>query len=334
MTTNRGRRTFLKAGLAAAGAVVAAGLPQPRAARAASDGELCTLLDLGRCIGCEACVVGCRDVNRFKFPEPEGEMPTMYPVSRVKVADWSPPDKRAVTCRLTPYNWLFIQNAEGTYNGKPFSLYIPRRCMHCRNAPCVNLCPFGAAYKRANGIVRIHEKICMGGAKCKVVCPWRIPERQSGVGSYLNVLPNFAGNGVMFKCDRCYDRIAAGELPACVEVCPENVQTIGPRREIIARARQLAKEMNGYIYGEMENGGTNTVYVSPVPFDVLNNAIEKGPGRPHFKPVADAMADTNMLAGALIAAPVAGFIGAAFRLKQLADSQAISQKPEKTDGEN
>jgi Fe-S-cluster-containing dehydrogenase component len=245
----------------------------------------------------------------------------MFPQSRVKIADWSSKEKRKVRNRLTPYNWLYIQTAKGTHNDKSFHLYIPRRCMHCRNAPCVNLCPFGASFKQSNGIVRIHDRICMGGAKCKAACPWHIPERQSGVGSYLNLLPNFAGNGVMYKCDRCYDRIDAGELPACIEVCPENVQTIGPRREIIAIAQQWADKNDGYIYGVDENGGTNTIYLSPVPFDVLNRAIATGPGQPHLKAVDDAMADANVLAGALIAAPVASVIGAVLRLKQLSKSE-------------
>ncbi|MGD8661537.1 MAG: 4Fe-4S dicluster domain-containing protein [Desulfobacterales bacterium] len=321
MPTNYERRAFLKASLAAVSTAIVAGVPQPRAASAASENELCTLLDISKCIGCEACVDGCRDVNGFKYPKFEGDMPTMFPQSRVKIADWSSKEKRKVRNRLTPYNWLYIQTAKGTHNDKSFHLYIPRRCMHCRNAPCVNLCPFGASFKQSNGIVRIHDQICMGGAKCKAACPWHIPERQSGVGSYLNLLPNFAGNGVMYKCDRCYDRIAAGELPACIEVCPENVQTIGPRREIIARAQQRADKSDGYIYGVDENGGTNTIYVSPVPFDVLNTAIATGSGQPHLKAVDDAMADANVLAGALIAAPAAGVIGAVLRLKQLSRSE-------------
>ncbi|MGD8716947.1 MAG: 4Fe-4S dicluster domain-containing protein, partial [Desulfobacterales bacterium] len=246
MPTNYERRAFLKASLAAVSTAIVAGVPQPRAASAALENELCTLLDISKCIGCEACVDGCRDVNGFKYPKFVGDMPTMYPEGRVKIADWSSKEKRKVRSRLTPYNWLYIQTAKGTHNDKSFHLYIPRRCMHCRNAPCVNLCPFGASFKKSNGIVRIHDRICMGGAKCKAACPWHIPERQSGVGSYLNLLPNFAGNGVMYKCDRCYDRIDAGELPACIEVCPENVQTIGPRREIIAKAQQWADINDGY----------------------------------------------------------------------------------------
>lgn len=144
--------------------------------------------------------------------------------------------------------------------------------------------------------------------------PWKIPERQSGVGSYLNLLPNFAGNGVMFKCDRCYDRVAQGELPACIEACPEDVQTIGPRETIIKKAYQLAEEINGFVYGEKENGGTNTIYVSPIPFSTLNASITIGQGQPHMKSVSKSMATTNGLAAALIAGPIAGAVAGALEL--------------------
>lgn len=309
------RRKFLKAGLLTAGSI-AAGTIRPQAtAQAAQEEELCTLLDIRKCIACEACVEACREVNADKFPVLKTPMPTSYPTQRVKIADWSSEEKRAVTDRLTPYNWLYIQHAEGTYRGEPFELAFPRRCMHCRNAPCSKLCPFGAAYKQSNGIIRIHPEICLGGAKCRKVCPWHIPERQSGVGLYLNLLPQFAGNGTMYKCDRCFDRVAAGELPACIEVCPESVQEIGPRSEMLAKAHRLAEEINGFIYGAYENGGTNTIYVSPVPFKKLNKAIEKGPGRPHCRPVADAMQDANNLFAAVAIAPLAGAIGAAARIK-------------------
>lgn len=304
----------------AAGSAAAATVLTPPPGMAASTNELCTLIDISKCIGCEECVYACREVNADKYPSPRGEIPKMVPQSRVKIADWSSEEKREVTDRLTPYNWLFIQYAEGEYNGEEFELTIPRRCMHCRNAPCVNLCPFGAAFKQDDGIIRIHPDVCMGGAKCKAVCPWKIPERQSGVGLHLELLPQYAGNGVMYKCDRCYQRIDQGELPACIESCPEDVQQIGPRVDIVAKAHQLAQEINGFVYGETENGGTNTLYVSPVPFDVLQKSIEIGPGEPHFKKAADAMEDANNLAKALLIAPVAGIVGGALRLMKQAHS--------------
>jgi len=295
------------------------------AANGTADEELVTLHDLSKCVGCGACVEACREANAHKFPEPVKPFPAMYP-STVKAEDWS--GKRQVTDRLTPYNWLYIQTARGQFQGKRFEVHIPRRCMHCQNPPCANLCPWGAAARDKNGIVRIDDQICLGGAKCKTVCPWEIPMRQTGVGLYLKLVPRFGGNGVMYKCDRCADRVAAGKKPACVEACPYEVQEIGPRSEIIAKAHALARNTGGYIYGETENGGTNSIYVSPVPFDALDAAATTGPGKPHLSAVADAMADENKLAYAALFAPVAGIVAGALRLgSRLAGSRTPPAAP-------
>lgn len=306
MSPTLSRRSFLKGSLAAAAALAAGSVP---AAAAISDGSghLATLLDISKCIACGACVEACRETNQPKFPEPRKPFPKLIP-PKAKNVDWS--DKRDVDDRLTPYNWLYVETAYVEHDGEEHEVNVPRRCMHCTNPPCVKLCPFGAAEQLNNGIARIDDSLCMGGAKCKKVCPWKIPERQSGVGLYLDLLPNMAGNGVMYKCDRCHDRLEKGELPACIEACPEDVQTIGPRKEIIRQAHARAEDMGGYLYGEKENGGTNTIYVSPVPFNKLNRAIEKGRGKPHLKPVEDQMADGNKLAAALAIAPIAGIAAA------------------------
>jgi Fe-S-cluster-containing dehydrogenase component len=302
------RRLFLKGGLATAAGLAASSIPGAAAAAKPDERkQLATLLDIRKCIGCEACVEACSEVNFEKYPDPQKPFPKMVP-NRVPVEDWS--DKKDVNDRLTPYNWLFIQHAEVEIDGEETELTIPRRCMHCVNPPCVKLCPWGAAKQLENGVSRIDSDICLGGSKCRKVCPWHIPQRQTGTGLYLDLLPSMAGNGVMYKCDRCYDRLADGETPACIEACPEDVQTIGPRDEIIKKAHALADEINGYIYGENENGGTNTIYVSPVPFEELNKTIEKGEGKPHLKPVENTMARANNLAAAMVVAPIAGIAAA------------------------
>ncbi len=305
------RRSFLKAGIVAAGAVAASSVILPKTVQGADQKELATLIDIRKCIGCEACVEACKDKNQVKYPKPKKPFPKMYP-STAKVSDWS--DKQNVTNRLTPYNWLFIQRAKVTIDGKETEITFPRRCMHCQNPPCADLCPWGAARKLKNGITLIHPDICLGGGKCKDVCPWGIPQRQTGVGLYLKIMPAFAGNGVFYKCDRCYDNIEQGKLPACIEVCPENVQKIGPRDEIVKEAMAIAKAIKGYIYGLEENGGTNTIYVSPVPFEELNKKIEKGDGRPHFDRVPNSMAHADNLAKAMLIAPFAGLAAAGLRL--------------------
>ncbi len=294
------RRQFLKSTVLAAGTAVA-GTGLAGAATHAGEEPLATLIDISRCIGCEECVYACQDANAHKFPDPEKPFPGMFP-DRVPVEDWS--DRRDVTDRLTPYNWLYIQYATGVKDGKEITLTIPRRCMHCQNPPCVKLCPWGAAKQEPNGLSRIDSGTCLGGSKCKAVCPWDIPQRQTGVGLYLDILPAFAGNGVMYKCDRCYQKLEKGEQPACIEACPEEVQVIGKQSEIIELARERAKEMDGYVYGMEENGGTHTLYVSPIPFDQLS--YDTGRGKPHMDPVKDTMADGSNLALAMVIAPVAG----------------------------
>ena len=307
MTSKISRRAFLKGSLTAAGSVAVS----TRVVQAASSltkektEPLVTVIDIRKCIGCEECVYACRESNADKYPVPEHPFPKMFP-KRVPVQDWS--DKKEVTDRLTPYNWLFIQTATASVNGEEFELTIPRRCMHCENPPCVKLCPWGAAKQEPNGLSRIDSDICLGGSKCNSVCPWDVPQRQTGVGLYLDILPGLAGNGVMYKCDRCYQKLEQGEIPACIEACPENVQTIGPRSEMIEKAHALAKQTKGYLYGETENGGTHTIYVSPVPFDQL--VLETGKGRPSMEGVKNYMADGSNLARAMLIAPIAGALAA------------------------
>ena len=329
MKNQLSRRSFLMGGAAAVGAAAGQALI-PNLAQAAPGGQLTTVLDLKKCIGCEECVGACREKWQSSVPDPADPIPKMYP-SRVPVEDWS--QKKDVQDRLTPYNFLYVEMLEFEYKGETRELYIPRRCMHCTNPPCTNLCPFGAGRVESNGIVHIDEDICLGGAKCKKVCPWHIPQRQSGVGIYLDILPSLAGNGAMFKCHRCRSLVKEGETPRCIEVCPEKVQSIGPRDQQIQAAIALAKkrakedgrsesDYGDYIYGLVENGGTNTLYVSPIPFDQVNKAVmaehkriakEEGPqkrksnrGRPHMGRVANSMENEENLAWALLLAPVAG----------------------------
>ena len=84
------------------------------------------------------------------------------------------------------------------------------------------------------------------------------------------------------------------------------------------------------VYGEHENGGTNTLYVSPVPFETLDAAIDKGPGRPHLQPAEDRMADANNIGTALLVAPLAGAalaVGRALKLARRADASPPDVEP-------
>ena len=182
----------------------------------------------------------------------------------VRGNDWS--TRRDEVSRLTPYNWLFIQSCSITVNGVERRIYLPRRCLHCLNPQCVTLCSTGSLRQSNEGAVYSHRSTCLGDGPCDRACPWGIPQRQAGVGPYLNLAPRYVGNGQMFKCDYCSSLLKAGESPACVTACPQGAMRIGPREEMATLAKEMAEQRGGDIFGLKENGGTNTIYVSSVLF--------------------------------------------------------------------
>ncbi len=269
------RRDFMKraaiSGIAAASIVSGTGKAM---ANVSSSGRFALLHDIDKCDGCPhldtpACVAACRVKNQPNFPEPQQPIKDYWP--QKKFEDWS--DKRDVTNRLTPYNWTYVQQLEVEHQGEKVKVHIPRKCMHCDNPPCSTLCPFGVNDKTPEGAVVINPNGCFGGAKCRDVCPWHIPQRQAGVGIYLKVAPDYAGGGVMYKCDMCHDLITQGGQPACVSACPRGAIRFGKHEVLRQYAIKWAEDNNGFIYGDVENGGTSNYYISKVPFDAINDAI-------------------------------------------------------------
>ncbi|HOC59661.1 MAG: 4Fe-4S dicluster domain-containing protein [Syntrophaceae bacterium] len=299
------RRSFFKI---TTGAATFSVIGKPNKAAARTTSPFSTLIDLSLCDGCAerkvpACVSACKTIHRNEIPLVADPIPEPWP--RKTIEDWS--KRQEVFHRLTPYNYLYVHKAEVNINGRKQTLFVPRRCMHCDNPACATICPFSANHKNKNGAVVIDPKLCFGGAKCRDVCPWEIPQRQSGVGIYLNVLPGLMGNGVMYKCDLCADRLAANQTPGCIEACPREALLIGTKSSIEKLARHRADRISGYIYGNTQNGGTATLYVSPVPFTEINKTMTKKPGQPDMKEnVPRRMAGTDPLAKAVLAAPVLG----------------------------
>src|SRR5690625_2157130 len=189
------RRTFLKRSVAATAATSIA-LATKKSAAAQTDESVeeelvGTIIDLTKCDGCAndavaKCVTACKEKNQHRFPQPEKPLKDYWP--QKKHEDWS--DEQDRTDRLTPYNWTFVEKVEVNHEGKTKEVAIPRRCMHCLDAPCQKLCPFGVISKSKQGAVKIDEFFCMGGAKCRSVCPWDIPQRQAGVGLYMHLAPD------------------------------------------------------------------------------------------------------------------------------------------------
>ncbi len=76
------------------------------------------VIDLRRCVGCQACTVAC------------------------KIENGTPPD----------HYWARVYTEEeGTYPNVR-TTYVPVLCNHCENAICVQNCPTRATYRRPVGI--------------------------------------------------------------------------------------------------------------------------------------------------------------------------------------
>lgn len=279
------RRQFIARAAAAgvAGAAVGYGISDPLYA---SEKRLGTVIDLTKCKGCGRCTEACQ-------------------VAHGQAIDLTP--------GLSPSRLLDIQAVKVEQGNQVTEVFIPRRCMHCDNPPCAKVCPISVNTKKPEGPVVIDTNYCLGGQKCKNVCPWHIPQLKKGVGFYKKLEPLPFGAGIMYKCDLCYDRVINGQNPACVEACPNGAVIFGDQEEMRLLAHQRAEEIGGYIYGELENGGTSTYYVSAVPFADLHKALVQKESLPGMPGEVDNFLDTgNGMIQSFLTVPIAGVFAAGF----------------------
>jgi Fe-S-cluster-containing dehydrogenase component len=103
------------------------------------------LLDLGRCIGCEACVAACKTGNEL------------------------PPAAQYIE---------LIEHTRGTFPDLTGG-FENHRCYHCTDAACVDVCPTGALFKE-NGLTRLDRDACSGCGYCVESCPYAVPEMVEG----------------------------------------------------------------------------------------------------------------------------------------------------------
>jgi Fe-S-cluster-containing dehydrogenase component len=148
------------------------------------------------------------------------------------------------------------------YETSKGEVYVKRQCMHCLQPACSAGCLTKALYKTEEGPVIWREPKCMGCRFCMVSCPFDVPKFE-----YDSAVPKIQ------KCRMCWERLTEGEVPACVENCPNEALTFGKRSELLEMARARIVENPGdyvsHIYGEHEAGGTGFLYLSPVPFEEL-----------------------------------------------------------------
>ncbi len=118
------------------------------------------------------------------------------------------------------------------------ALAVPTLCMHCLDAPCVKVCQGKALSQTPDGPVTWDADRCIGCLSCVGVCP------------FAKSLHYDESKNKVFKCDMCYDRITAGEKPACVEICDAlgyHARVFGLSDEVLEEGRTKAKEIGGVL---------------------------------------------------------------------------------------
>jgi Fe-S-cluster-containing dehydrogenase component/formate-dependent nitrite reductase membrane component NrfD len=150
------------------------------------------VIDQRACIGCHACTVACKSENEV----PLGVFRT----------------------------WVKYVEKGAFPNSRRH--FLVERCNHCENAPCVQICPTAALFKRPDGIVDFDKDRCIGCKACMQACPYD--------AIYIDPETNTAA-----KCHFCAHRLDVGLQPACVQVCPEEAIIFGDLDDPTSRISQL-----------------------------------------------------------------------------------------------
>lgn len=125
--------------------------------------------------------------------------------------------------------WLWTDGFDQVFPDDPFP-YKPDAivngqflllCNHCENPSCVRVCPTGATFKNADGLVVMDQHRCIGCRFCMTGCPYgaRSFNFRDPQPFIKNINPNYPPRmrGVVEKCTFCPERLAVGKMPACVE---------------------------------------------------------------------------------------------------------------------
>ncbi len=180
------------------------------------------VIDLDTCVGCHACAVSCKEWNTSGFVAP--------------LSDRSPYGTGQSGAWLNRVHGFEVVDSDESSR----TVYFPRSCLHCADAPCVTVCPTGASYKRAeDGIVLVDEDKCIGCGLCAWACPYGAREMDPG-------------EGVMKKCTLCVDRIynehleEVDRVPACVAACPVSARHFGDLADPDSKVSRIVRERGGF----------------------------------------------------------------------------------------
>lgn len=228
--TDLARRDFLSraAGVSAA-TVVAPGVflhavahAEPRAEAVTDAVRYGMLIDTSKCAdGCTDCVSACDKENGLDLlVKPEGASDAMWEQQRPR--------------------WIRSVKVRDNLTGKVTGL--PMMCQHCEHPPCVDVCPTGASFRRADGIVMVDRHTCIGCRYCMMACPYKA---RSFIHESIAFRPTSTprGKGCVESCNLCVQRRDnGGTTTACQDACTHGAIVFGDLKDPnSAVAQALAK---------------------------------------------------------------------------------------------
>ena|SRR3990170_7333166 len=178
------------------------------------------VIDLKRCIGCNACTIACK-------------------------AEQATP-KGVFWCRV-------LEREEGKYPHVK-RIFLPVQCNHCQDAPCEKVCPTGATQQRPDGIVMVDYARCIGCRACMTACPYQVRFYGKEIQGYFpGGLTPFEEMGykrfqpgTVQKCTFCVERVEAGLEPACVQTCPAKARYFGDLEDGDGEVARLIVERHAF----------------------------------------------------------------------------------------
>lgn len=180
------RRNFIKClGLGGAAITVTGCSSSDRDPAQAEQPNYMMVFDQNRCVGCGRCKDACNQSNQL--PEGQARLTLERQTDRVPGAICPKCGKTDCHCDRK---------------------YVRVSCQQCQNAPCVMVCPTGAAYRDPKtGIVTMDDAKCAGCKYCITACPYDVRQINSNTD-------------VAHNCDFCFhSKLSKGEQPACVSAC-------------------------------------------------------------------------------------------------------------------
>jgi Fe-S-cluster-containing dehydrogenase component/formate-dependent nitrite reductase membrane component NrfD len=172
------------------------------------------VIDQTRCIGCHACTVACKVEHGVEL----GVFRT----------------------------WVkYIERGEFPDVRRHFSVL---RCNHCTDAPCVEVCPVSALFKREDGIVDFDSDQCIGCKACLNACPY----------DALYIDPD---SHTAAKCNFCAHRVELDLKPACEVVCPTGAIISGDIHDPDSEVNRLLGTAASTVRSPEQGTGPNVYYL-------------------------------------------------------------------------